>query len=301
VEARSLQVGDALKTRSSRATVITGLSSRQETAEVYCLDVEGCHSFAVTRAGILVHNKGSSEGTKGLQQLEAVQVSVYGKVTLKHFEVSILGASSASPLLDWLNRNGYAVNPSAREVLGTYIDENWAFVALKLNPSEKRHYHNEFLPPLTIRYRHARLIFPLRISSVSTKGVARITLYVLAESTVSSLNFPTTTLPFRYSDISNSKRASPEAYLESAIRSSVGKDARGLVVLWEGVFPEGTSIAHPTLRALIRSMFPLEMESRICLTRLEMRMDQAAMTDDVLLTLDSAPRDYFLVLQQRQD
>lgn len=65
------------------------------------------------------------------------------------------GASSA--LLGWLEDNGYQVNAAARETLNTYIARNWAFVAVKLNPREKRRYENEFLPPLTLTHQHDRL------------------------------------------------------------------------------------------------------------------------------------------------
>lgn len=99
-------------------------------------------------------------------------VTIHGHVVLKHYEVSILEAAAASALLDWLQANGYRVNPTAQAVLDTYIEGNWAFVAVKLNPGETRKYDNEFLPALTISYRCERLIFPLRVSAVSTTGTA---------------------------------------------------------------------------------------------------------------------------------
>ena len=167
---------------------------------------------------------------------DAVSVSpitIYGKVTLEHYEVSILGAAATSPLMAWLQSNGYAVDPAAARVLDAYIRDNWVFVAVKLIPGEKRHYENEFLPPLTIRYRHDRLVFPLRISSVSTTQPAAITLYVIAESTVSSSNVPTKNLVLSQSpglDI----WLSTEQYIEDSILETSGNDGPGLVVLWKG-------------------------------------------------------------------
>ena len=149
---------------------ITGVASRYERTEVYNLTVEDYHSYAVHRSGILIHNKGGHEAP-GPKQL----VKVYGTITLEHYEVSILGAADASTLLNWLRKNDYQVNSAAEKVLDTYIEQNWAFVAVKLNPSERRHYENEFLPLLTIRYEYDQLIFPLRVSSVSTTRSAKIT------------------------------------------------------------------------------------------------------------------------------
>ncbi len=61
VEARELKTGDALMDKSGEDLIIISLSSRSEKAVVYNLDVEGCHNYAVSHRGILVHNKGSQE------------------------------------------------------------------------------------------------------------------------------------------------------------------------------------------------------------------------------------------------
>jgi hypothetical protein len=58
VEAGDLRVGDLLRTKTSEDVAITDLSSRRDRIEVYSLDVEGHHNFAVLRSGALVHNKG---------------------------------------------------------------------------------------------------------------------------------------------------------------------------------------------------------------------------------------------------
>jgi serine protease inhibitor len=58
VEARDLKVGDVLRNKNGEGLVITGLSSRQEKTQVYCLAVERYHNCAVHRLGILAHNEG---------------------------------------------------------------------------------------------------------------------------------------------------------------------------------------------------------------------------------------------------
>jgi hypothetical protein len=101
-------------------------------------------------------------------------VTVYGRVDLEHYEVSILGAKNTTGLLAWLDREGYEVNASARTVLDGYIRERWAFVAVKLAPGAARHYENELLPPIALTYRSSQFVFPMRISAVSTLRSARI-------------------------------------------------------------------------------------------------------------------------------
>jgi hypothetical protein len=58
--------------------------------------------------------------------------------------------------------------------------------------------------------------------------VIRIALYVGAESTVSSSNFPTETLIF---DRHIFKQADPEDYIEACIQRTIGSEGRGLVVM----------------------------------------------------------------------
>ena len=133
-------------------------------------------------------------------------INVFGHAVLEHFEVNIVGASSSIGLLEWLRQYGYTVNRESKSVLKKYIDDGWAFVAVKLNPGMRRRYDNEFLPPLTIRYKDDRIVFPLKIS-----------FFIIAESTVSSLNLPTRPLMLReharwYSE--------PEESLEKAIRDT---------------------------------------------------------------------------------
>jgi len=283
VEACDLKEGDELKKKSGEGLIITSLLSRYENTEVYNINVEGYHNYAVHQKGILVHNKmGEPPSVAAIESL----ITVYGTVTLEHYKVSILGAAAASALLAWLQENGYQVNSAAEEVLDTYIDRNLAFVAVKLNPSEKRHYENEFLSPLTIKYQSDRLIFPLRISSVSTTQTAKITLYVIAESTVTSSNFPTMTL--KYED-HLTEWVDPEKYIETCIQRTIGSEVRRLVVMWSGEFAQSAD-EQKIIDELMKVPFP-EGKMRY-LTRLETRMDPTAMTDDIRFPLDRLPNEF---------
>lgn len=171
------------------------------------------------------------------------------------------------------------MNAATQEVLDSYVAQNWAFVAIKLTPSEKRNYENEFLPPLTIKYQHDQLIFPLRISSVSTTQTTKITLYVIAESTVSSSNFPTSILQ----DKGSSYLVAPEISIEASILGSIGSEDRALVVMLSGRFSTDSKHAR-ILYDLMKTSFP---ESKTCyLTRLETRIDPEAMTEDIRFVLD---------------
>ena len=61
VEARDLQVGDMLKNKNEDELIITSISSQFEKTEVFNLNIEYNHNYAIAGSGILVHNKGSAE------------------------------------------------------------------------------------------------------------------------------------------------------------------------------------------------------------------------------------------------
>jgi len=303
VEARDLREGDLLVAEYGGVLAVTGLSSWQETTDVHCLEVERDHNCAMGRTGILVHNSGKS-GAKEAPGLDGTeQVRVYRTVVLEHYEASILAATDSSALMEWLRANEYQVSPSATGIFDAYIGQRWAFVAVKLSPSEKRSYRNEFLPPLTVRYRATvplgvqspgELVFPLRISSISSAQTVKITLYVVAESTVSSANLKTTRLP--YNPILSGSM-SPEGYVEGQIRAAAGPQGRAMIVLWSGEYGIWDAYLYNACSALMSSPFPAG--TRTFLTRLEARIDPGAMTEDIVLKLDLVPSAFHVRIERR--
>lgn len=286
VEARDLKKGDVLKEKSGQGLIITSLSSRHGNNTVYCLEVENYHNCAVTRKGILVRNGGKKEVTAESERL----VTVYGRISLEHYEATVLGAADASALLDWLHDNDYQVSSKFKVIFEDYIERSLAFVAVKLNPGEKRRYANEFLPPLTIKYKYNQLIFPLLISSISTTERVKITLYVIAENTVISSNFPTATLIYRdYFPMSME-------YVETCIQNTVGKEGKGLAILWRGNFcPHGFAARDfrdlDRVNQLCSSPLP---ECEMYVTRLEARINPADMPEDIIFVTFSTSEPFEL-------
>jgi intein/homing endonuclease len=61
VEARDLRAGDVLMVKGGAGLLVGRVASRRESdTDVYNLDVDGPHNYAVHAEGILVHNKGSA-------------------------------------------------------------------------------------------------------------------------------------------------------------------------------------------------------------------------------------------------
>lgn len=288
VESRHLQAGDRLMTVDGVELGITELSIRDSTETVYHLEVEKYRNFAVADAGVLVHNGGKQEAASGAEEKAEPLVEVYGIVDLENYEASILGATDVSALYDWLRINKYQVDPDAGNVLQSYIDKNWAFVAVKMHPEKQRSYENEFLSPLTINYRYDELVFPLRISSVSTADTAAITLYVIAESTVTAANIPTSEL--RFDELAR-EDIGPEDYIEASIlRTLAGQDGGGMVKLWSGELSDN-SIADELSDGFVQT------DQQLYLTRLETRLAPASMTEDIYLLPEQNAADFNVVFK----
>jgi serine protease inhibitor len=64
-EARDIRSGDVLLVREGVNATVSGTSSRNVTAEVYFLEIEGFHNHVVGRQGILVHNGAEAKKSAG--------------------------------------------------------------------------------------------------------------------------------------------------------------------------------------------------------------------------------------------
>lgn len=65
-------------------------------------------------------------------------VTLYRRLELEHFEVSIVGASRGVALLEWLRENEYPVPERSEPVLDAYVEDGWDFVVAKLQPVDQR-------------------------------------------------------------------------------------------------------------------------------------------------------------------
>lgn len=151
---------------------------------------------------------------------------------------------------------------------------------------KRRSYENEFLPPLTIRYESDELIFPLRISVISSEEPVRITLFIIAEGTVVSANYPTKELVF---DRRKPPAAMSSDYIEKLISDTVGEEGRGAVLLWAGELPGWYDGELVTIG--INTTLP----GLLYLTRLESVIAPSKMTEDLFLVTESSARRFEVV------
>ncbi len=144
----------------------------------------------------------------GLNKSEDDSVKVIEVKTVGAYEVTVLSATNAASLADWLDAHHFAFPKEEQNVLDDYIKKQWYFVAAKIDPNEdgfvvlsgltkKRHDRaaispsiqrrlaNGELHPLVMRFRSPKCVFPLAISIINGKP-SEVSLYILSPEPLAS-------------------------------------------------------------------------------------------------------------------
>ncbi len=116
--------------------------------------------------------------------VSSLDVTVLEEKAVGPYDVAILAAEDPAALVDWLNSNGYSFPEAGEGILNEYISRQWYFVASKINTGEEATGLAEgTIEPLVLSFRSDRIIYPLRITSLSS-DFCEVLLYVFAEQPV---------------------------------------------------------------------------------------------------------------------
>ncbi len=80
---------------------------------------------------------GNADSFNGSKALANIDVIVHSQEQIGIYKITVLSATGANGLFDWLNNNGYKVNQEIKQVLDWYVGKKWYFTAVKINPQEK--------------------------------------------------------------------------------------------------------------------------------------------------------------------
>jgi len=105
-------------------------------------------------------------------------------VRLGPYEATVLRASDADALTDWLDANGYGLSDSVTALLGDYVERGWYFTALKL-VSDTAPLAGD-LDPIRFTFEAAEPVYPLLLSRAATTD-QRVVLYVFADHRMDAL------------------------------------------------------------------------------------------------------------------
>ena len=126
--------------------------------------------------------------------VEEEGVTVISEETVGAFDTVILTADDPMALTDWLDEHGYHHSIDDNAILQGYIDQKWIFTAMRLNVAqfeggERRpaRFFDATIDPILMTYTAEKLVYPLRLTSISAREGADVTVYIL---TPNKMHFP---------------------------------------------------------------------------------------------------------------
>ncbi|MCX4247997.1 DUF2330 domain-containing protein [Paraliomyxa miuraensis] len=113
------------------------------------------------------------------------QPHVAARAVVGAFEYAVLQGGTAEGVGQWLDDNGYARDDDAPEVLQTYLDEGFLFVAFKLRSGVGvDHIH-----PVVLRYQGTEPCIPLRLTRIAAVEDMKVRAFFLGDQRVVSSNY----------------------------------------------------------------------------------------------------------------
>jgi len=174
-------------------------------------------------------------GCGGSATIQEPPVTVWERLRVDDYDVAILSAQQSSDLATWLNDNGYSFPEAQEPTLEYYVNRGWYFVAFKMAPTDEDGQAGapndggfggglggEELKPIQMTFPTDQLIFPLRISQISSLGRTEILLYVIAPHRMHSENYATAQVDVPDSYNGGDFQADYAGWFEDAIADAGG-------------------------------------------------------------------------------
>lgn len=188
-------------------------------------------------------------------------VAVLSREAVGSYDVAVLQANGAEELDGWLAANGYApLGPGRTTSAAAYVRDGWIFLAMKLRPAEGEPLEPH---PLKVTFPSEKPVFPMRLTAAPGQKT-NVAIFVAGQQPCTIPGF------------------------ETIFRKRVQKDimtvdhrtgAKSDVLRLPGV--KGVLIGNPDVAAMVKN--------NEWLTRLEATLDEAQMSED--LVLEALPHD----------
>jgi len=99
-------------------------------------------------------------------------VTVVETKKIDYYDISVLEATDADALYNWLNDNGYQFPQAGKYITDDYIKKGWYFTAIKISQDDlsglaQNQLQSGHATPLQLKFKTDRIVYPLKISSLS--------------------------------------------------------------------------------------------------------------------------------------
>lgn len=109
--------------------------------------------------------------------MEESGVDVFASGEVGPFGFDVIGSSDPAALVTWLRDNNYRVDPSMEPLIDVYVEDEFAFIAMRLLDGETA----ESITPIEITYPGTQPMIPLRLTAVAAFPEMPIFVWILAD------------------------------------------------------------------------------------------------------------------------
>ena len=203
-----------------------------------------------------------------------VEIFASGEVGPYGFDV--IGSDDPNALINWLRDNQYRVEPPMEPLINVYVDEQFAFIAMRLLDGETA----DSIAPIEITYGGEKPMIPLRLTAVAANPNMRIFTWFFADEQA---------VPDNYAHMEIDNR-------EITLFNFGGNDYYGLVRLRADAFNGKAFITefagpHATQFSFVHPYLREKAAEHPYLTRLATIISPEEMTLDPIFTYDSGASD----------
>ena len=171
----------------------------------------------------------------------SVEVVASGEVGPYGFDV--VRSDDPDALVVWLRDNGYRVTEAMEPLIDVYVDEEFAFLAMKLRPD----FGTQDIEPVKVTYRSAAPMIPLRLTAVAANPDMAVRVWIYADMQAKPTNYAR--MDIRFEDIVLSANTRGDNYRSLVSRAANEYGGRAFVTEYAGP-TSSLIVAHPLLREL---------------------------------------------------
>lgn len=208
-----------------------------------------------------------------VEESSAEGVEVFASGEVGPFGFDVIGSEDPAALINWLRDNNYRVEPPMEPLINVYVEEGFAFVAMRLLDGETA----ESIQPIEITYPGTQPMIPLRLTAVAANPNMPIFTWIFAN-----------------------QQAVPDNYAHMEIATEEitffpfgGNDYQGLLMRRADAFGGRafiTEFAGPSRSLSFNHPYLLGMaQQHTYLTRLTTSISPEEMTVDPLFRLEQRP------------
>jgi hypothetical protein len=112
------------------------------------------------------------------------EVEVFASGEVGPFGFDIIGSQDPTSLIEWLRDNNYRVTPEMEPLLDVYVDEQFAFVAMRLLDGET----SDAIKPIEITYPAKNPMIPIRLTAVAATTMP-VFVWIIADEQAVPANY----------------------------------------------------------------------------------------------------------------